>query len=112
MRVLGLFILLIFSWQVMASVDGMCCVKEKQQIEKAENPCPHHHSQKSEDSHDNKNSKDTHQSCQKLCCLNIVSDMKMPTASYLLGYSWQIVFDQQIQQPKKIITLLFRPPIA
>jgi hypothetical protein len=111
MRLIGFFILLIFSSKVMASVGGMCCIKDSREKE-VKNQCPHHQPQENHQTNKSEDKEQKHQGCQKLCCLNIVTDMTMPKPSYHLGYSWQIDFEQQLHQPKKIIALLFRPPIA
>lgn len=114
MRVLSFLILLIFSSQLIASAGGMCCMKKTPSVKEvsSEHECPHHQSDSKEDEdHENQPGKHNNK-CTKLCCVNIVENVSLIHPSYKLSYSWQLEFTDIKISPRKVIDLLFRPPIS
>lgn len=107
MKTIGTIILFIFSFQIMASVSEMCCL-DNSKTEKVTKECHHQSNKTNQKKHHRKKSP----SCQKLCCLNIVAAMEVPSPVYIQGYFWQTEFQQIVKHPKNYISPLFRPPIA
>jgi hypothetical protein len=108
MKIIGTIILFIFSLQIMTSVSETCCF-DNSKPEKVTKECPHHQSNKA---NQKKHHRKKSPSCQKLCCLNIVAAMEVPSPVYIQGYFWQTEYQQIVKRPKNHITPLFRPPIA